>query len=161
MWNTLLEFISSRNGPDQCLSILQRTFNLFMDDRDNRAYCGRSGWWDTSLTSDDNVECYFLVLQDLHPGPPGLILWIILRDSLLDWRTRGLALGHKSDVLLFHRTGLNINFQSGVSVTKSSVLVNADGDSALRGGNEFSLLTVRISTPSCHREFCFPQCLWQ
>lgn len=46
----------------------------------------------------------------------------------------GLAQGHNSDVLLLHLTGLNINFQPGVSVTKSSVLVNAGGVSALLRG---------------------------
>lgn len=64
-------------------------------------------------------------------------------------RDQGAGPGHSCPAFLFHLTGLNVNFQSRVSVTKSSVLVNAVGISALQGGNEFSLLTVRISTLSC------------
>lgn len=45
--------------------------------------------------------------------------------------TEALAQGHSSDVLVFHLPGLTINFQPEVSVTKSSVLVNAVGVSVL------------------------------
>ena len=99
-----------------------------------------------------------------YSRPLGLILGFIIADSLLDSRDQGTGpgtKGHHSDVLKFHLPRLNINFQPGVSVTKSSVLVNALGVPVSEGGNESSLLTVRIPTPSHHHDSRIPQCSWQ
>ena len=99
-----------------------------------------------------------------YSRPLGLILGFIIADGLLDSRDQGTGprtKGHHSDVLKFHLPRLNINFQPGVSFTKSSVLVNALGVPVSGGGNESSLLTVRIPTPSRHRDSRIPQCSWQ
>lgn len=83
-------------------------------------YWKRTGCLGTSLTSDADVKCDTLALWDsLLESSSETVSWTA--------RTKGLAQRHKSDVLMFHLPGPNINFQPEVSVTKSSVLVTAVG----------------------------------